>query len=184
MLSGFVAYPDRGAHAVNLEWFTSAEVNHRGFHVYRSHRIDGQYQRLTENLVRGRSSYSYVDRAVRPGKTYFYKIGAVEHSGHEDLFGPVEVRTPVWGIRTELAANQPNPFVERTQIAFTLQQEARATISIYDVAGRLVSTLVDRELPAGDHSFWWTERPVAGVRSRPGCTSTAWRRGSSRRPAR
>ncbi|HEX4936025.1 MAG TPA: FlgD immunoglobulin-like domain containing protein, partial [Gemmatimonadaceae bacterium] len=37
----------------------------------------------------------------------------------------------------------------------TLPAGGRATLTIYDVAGRLVTTLVDRDLPAGRHSATW-----------------------------
>jgi hypothetical protein len=48
---------------------------------------------------------------------------------------------------------KPNPFNPRTKIEFGLAREGRATVRIFDVNGRLVSTVVDRYLPAGNHSF-------------------------------
>ena len=47
----------------------------------------------------------------------------------------------------------PNPFNPRTKIEFGLAHEGRATVRIFDVNGRLVSTVVDRYLTAGNHSF-------------------------------
>jgi hypothetical protein len=50
----------------------------------------------------------------------------------------------------ELEQNYPNPFNPTTNIVYTLPQRDRVTISIYDVTGRLVTTLVDNEpQPAG-----------------------------------
>ena len=40
-----------------------------------------------------RSPYSYLDKAVQPTTTYFYKLGAVDTSGHEVLFDPTSVTT-------------------------------------------------------------------------------------------
>jgi hypothetical protein len=49
-----------------------------------------------------------------------------------------------------LEQNYPNPFNPTTNIVYTLPQRDRVTISIYDVTGRLVTTLVDNEpQPAG-----------------------------------
>jgi hypothetical protein len=67
---------------------------------------------------------------------------------------------------TRLAQNVPNPFNPETRIAFTLERAGAITLRIFDVAGRLVTTLVDRTLPAGDHRVAWRgrdrqERPVA-----------------------
>jgi hypothetical protein len=42
-----------------------------------------------------------------------------------------------------LQQNYPNPFNPSTKIPFKLGQEARVTIQIYDLTGRLVSTLID-----------------------------------------
>ena len=46
----------------------------------------------------------------------------------------------------------PNPFNPRTKIEFGLRSAGHASIRIFDVRGRLVRTLVDRELAAGNHS--------------------------------
>ncbi|MCD4689997.1 T9SS type A sorting domain-containing protein [bacterium] len=69
--------------------------------------------------------------------------------------------------RTELQQNYPNPFNPRTRIAFALGQSERARIEIYDVAGRLVSVLLDETLEAGEHSVEWngTDSTGSGVAS-------------------
>jgi flagellar hook assembly protein FlgD len=47
----------------------------------------------------------------------------------------------------------PNPFNPRTKIEFATARDGRVSIRVFDVQGRLVSTVVDRELPRGAHSF-------------------------------
>jgi hypothetical protein len=79
LLSGFTAEPrDR---AVHLSWFTSFEYLHDGFNLYRSGLLESGYARLNSHLIRGRSPYFYLDKAVRPATTYFYKLGAVDTWG-------------------------------------------------------------------------------------------------------
>ncbi len=51
-----------------------------------------------------------------------------------------------------LAQNRPNPFHGRTTISFSLPEEASVHLSVYDVTGRRVMTLVDGTQPAGVHS--------------------------------
>jgi hypothetical protein len=54
-----------------------------------------------------------------------------------------------------LLANYPNPFNASTQISYTLAQPGTITLTIYDVLGRHVNTLVDDVQTAGEHSVMW-----------------------------
>ncbi len=52
-----------------------------------------------------------------------------------------------------LEQNYPNPFNPGTQIAFTLTQAGTVRLQVYDVRGRLISTLVDGNKLAGQHNI-------------------------------
>ena len=54
-----------------------------------------------------------------------------------------------------LCQNKPNPFNPVTTIGYGLAADGRALMRIYDVAGRLVRTLVDQTLPAGSYAAVW-----------------------------
>jgi hypothetical protein len=61
---------------------------------------------------------------------------------------------------------RPNPFTSETSIAYSLGVEAQVDLSIYDVSGRKVRTLVSGPIPGGDHNVAWNGtdsrgRPVA-----------------------
>jgi hypothetical protein len=47
----------------------------------------------------------------------------------------------------------PNPFNPSTTISFGLPQESRVSLMVFDISGRLIQTLSDRTLPAGEHSI-------------------------------
>jgi hypothetical protein len=57
----------------------------------------------------------------------------------------------------------PNPFNPITRITFDLSAQARVELSVFNVAGRKVATLVDRELEAGTHTLVWDGRTREGV---------------------
>jgi len=57
--------------------------------------------------------------------------------------------------RPRLLDARPNPFNPRTVIPFSLPRAGEVELGIYDVAGRLVRTLVSGELPPGDHEAVW-----------------------------
>jgi hypothetical protein len=52
----------------------------------------------------------------------------------------------------------PNPFDLQTTLSFSLPGEGHARLTVYDVQGRLVATLLDADRPAGRHSVVWNGR--------------------------
>ncbi len=55
----------------------------------------------------------------------------------------------------ELAQNYPNPFNPTTRINFSIPQNSFVSLRIYDILGREVKTLIDRQMTAGSHSVEW-----------------------------
>ena len=49
----------------------------------------------------------------------------------------------------------PNPFNPTTTLSFSVPTEGVVSLNIYDMTGRLVSTLVDGNLEQGYHSIIW-----------------------------
>lgn len=56
---------------------------------------------------------------------------------------------------TKLNTNYPNPFNPETTISFDLKENSDVKISIYNIKGQLVKTLVDRPMNAGRHQLVW-----------------------------
>ena len=61
-----------------------------------------------------------------------------------------------------LTQNYPNPFNPSTTISFSLPVDESVTLSVYDITGRLVSTLIDGSLSAGYHDVTWDGRDMYG----------------------
>ena len=59
-----------------------------------------------------------------------------------------------------LDQNYPNPFNPSTMISFSLPSEGHVMVNIYDITGRLVSTLVDENLSSGYHQVSWDGRDI------------------------
>jgi hypothetical protein len=63
-----------------------------------------------------------------------------------------------------LQAAMPNPFRAHTVLAYDLARQGRVVLSIYDVSGRLVRSLVSGAVQeAGRHSIEWDGRDAAGA---------------------
>jgi hypothetical protein len=61
--------------------------------------------------------------------------------------------TVPWG--TTLRQNYPNPFNPATTINYSLEQDVKVSLRIYDVLGRHVRTLVDDVQPVGEKAVVW-----------------------------
>jgi hypothetical protein len=61
-----------------------------------------------------------------------------------------------------LHQNVPNPFSGSTTIRYMLPRESRVNLEVFDVTGRLVSTLVDEVRSVGSHTATWSGRNNQG----------------------
>jgi hypothetical protein len=106
---------------------------------------------------------SYVGPAV---------VGVSTAPGYELVHGPGPCGAPhptAVGDETGIPAisnlhqNAPNPFNPQTTIQFDLPRDAaRVRLTVYDLGGRLVRTLVDGPQPAGQQSVIWNGRDDDG----------------------
>jgi hypothetical protein len=55
----------------------------------------------------------------------------------------------------ELSQNYPNPFNPATTIKFSLETRGLVDLSVYNILGRKVKTLVSTEMDAGPHDVLW-----------------------------
>ncbi len=73
--------------------------------------------------------------------------------------GDDNTTTPV---TTLLNQNYPNPFNPETTISFTMPSNGKASLSVYNVKGQLVKTLVNGDLSVGNHSVVWNGTDNSG----------------------
>jgi len=61
-----------------------------------------------------------------------------------------------------LSQNYPNPFNPSTEISFYLPNSGKVTLTVFNLLGRNIVTLVDRELQSGSHTVVWDGREGDG----------------------
>ena len=54
-----------------------------------------------------------------------------------------------------LSQNYPNPFNSTTRISYGLPEAGQVSLTVYDISGRVVQTLVDMQVTAGHHTTEW-----------------------------
>ena len=79
-----------------------------------------------------------------------------------ELMTSTGVRTSHSPGESSLVQNYPNPFNPTTTISFALLERARAALSIYDVEGRVVRTLVDEAVGEGYQERIWDGKDARG----------------------
>ena len=113
-------------------------------------------------------AYTYVDDdpALEPGVTYRYLLEAIDLQGGVQSFGPLSASLAPLAASpgmTRLAAAQPNPFFDRTQLHYQLQAPGQVELVIYDVRGRVVRALEHAYRPAGQYDVTWDGRSDQGA---------------------
>ncbi len=75
-------------------------------------------------------------------------------SGH---LGLGDLGADGWSVKPIIAglSNAPDPFRDVTTIRFALPHAGLASLRVYNVSGELVDTVVNGQLPAGDHAVTW-----------------------------
>ena len=69
---------------------------------------------------------------------------------------------PAEALSAAALQNYPNPFRDQTTLSYETDRPGRVTLTIYDVLGRRLHTLVDAERPAGQHRVTWDGRDESG----------------------
>ena len=152
------------AAGVALDWDDAPDAD---FHIYRIYRdTDPEFTPAEANLVDSTGVSGYDDPFANPWGQY-YKITAVDFAGNEGQ--PGSPQAPVSGVgetslpvRTALLGATPNPFNPMTRLSFELATPGAVRLRVYDLAGRVVATLVDGRRDAGRYEVVWDGRDDGG----------------------
>jgi hypothetical protein len=144
--------------AIVVSWRTASERSVSYFELSRS---DGSGQWIPVASVNSRGDnpsgnvYSYTDVAVRSGILYSYRLTIHNANGDNPTYGQMvsAIAGPsAAALSFTLAQNYPNPFNPTTTITYTLAQSVPVKLTVYDLTGRAVATLVEKTQSAGSHS--------------------------------
>jgi len=59
-------------------------------------------------------------------------------------------------------ANHPNPFNPTTTISFSISEESKVELSIHNIKGQKIRTLLNDQITAGEHSIVWNGEDASG----------------------
>ena len=148
---------------VVLLWQTASELNNAGFYVERAIDSDKTFDSI--GFVEGagtttiEQNYSYRDIHVPPyTQSVTYRIKQLDFDGQFSYSPSVRVEWPLAN-GTQLYSNYPNPFNPSTLLSFSLPQPGEVRVSVYDVSGRHINTLLNEQRSAGFHEITFTANP-------------------------
>ncbi len=143
---------------VKLEWRTETEVNNYGFEVERTSNVKGQTSEVWEKIgfVDGNGNsnspkdYTFNDNNVTASK-YVYRLKQIDNDGKYNYSKAIEVDLSI-PVKFELSQNYPNPFNPSTTIKFSLPQAGFVKLTVFNLLGEEVKTLLNENREAGIHT--------------------------------
>ena len=155
--------------AVLLKWTTESEIENLGFMIDRktvgtewseivSYKTDETL--LGQGTTSSSTDYEYLDKFVIPNVTYEYRLADVNHNNIVTYHATREItvqalpEVPKIEKFTVLPA-YPNPFNPSTTIRYGLDTDSHVTVEIYDISGKLISSLQNESQTQGWHSVIW-----------------------------
>lgn len=160
-----------------VKWSTASEINVVGFILDRTTlqksqkkwEIVASYQ--TDDALIGKggisthADYQFTDTKVTPGCTYQYRLNEVCTDGNVTIYDVLEIEFPIVSSieqtstsvaeLTTLKTPFPNPFNPQTKISYTLLEPGYTNISVFDLRGRKVISLLNAHKSPGSHNLYW-----------------------------
>ena len=153
-LSLFSALPF--GNKVVLQWTTETETNNMGFEIERKYR-NGDWKKIAFSKGSGTSTrkifYGYDDYEPKAPAILYYRLKQIDYNGEFEYSNEVEVLLGEVPENYSIQQNYPNPFNPSTKVTFSLPEENKVVIRVFNAMGEQV-----REIERGILSHGYFEQ--------------------------
>jgi len=134
---------------VIIVWNNNKEPDVAGYKVYY-----GKISRTYNNCVDVGKTTEYKIPALPEDDVFYFAVTAYDSAGNESAYSN-EVAIGNSNALFSLGSNYPNPFNPVTFIPYSLPKKLFINLAIYDLLGRRIKLLENREKAAGNYRVQW-----------------------------
>lgn len=142
---------------VQVVWQTASETNNYGFEIQKNSQKIGFVH--GHGTTAQPQNYEFTDRGVGSGNLS-YSLIQIDYDGTRNLAGTREVVLHATATDFVLTQNYPNPFNPTTTIHFSIPEKGLVRLSVFNILGEEIRTLVSEEMPAGAHQVQFDGRDL------------------------
>ncbi len=126
--------------------------------------IDENKDFSNPQIIRNIHTTNYILENLNPNTKYYWRVQSKNIEGEKSNYsymsefvtGKVtEVSSKEFNYSFNLFQNYPNPFNPSTTIKYVLPKNSYVTLKIYDMLGREIKTLVNKEQNTGSYEVQW-----------------------------
>ena len=161
---------NRSTEGIVITWTTESEIENQGFVIERKENNSSEWLEIAnyinnielkgQGTVTYSTEYEYIDKLAYPGNTYEYRLGDIDYNGvvtyHVTEMITIDLSDKNGTPETfTVKPAYPNPFNPSTVIEYGLPESGQVTVTIYDILGHSIKTLVSKNQMTGWHSVSW-----------------------------
>ncbi|MBK6910609.1 MAG: T9SS type A sorting domain-containing protein [bacterium] len=175
LVSSMYLEDDTTFNSLVVNWIVESEYNTLGFRLWRYDDASGTTQAIasyaTDERLYGRGSaatakrYFYPDQGLRVGVNYTYSLEVISADGLTEFMVPFTATgTPSAApVDFNLRKIYPNPFNQETTIEYVVPFSENVELTIYNLLGQPVRTIVNSQLAPAVYRSVWNGRNDAGL---------------------
>ncbi len=158
-----------------LSWQTESELENMGYIIEKREADDNENSwkeianfnvnpvLIGKGSTSSSSEYDYIDKGVKRGITYEYRLADVNYAGEIYYHDDKIVQVSFMPDEILIESVYPNPSNSQVSISYYLPEQVFMNVDIYSIQGKLVLSLVKTQQAKGYYQYLWNGRDSNGV---------------------
>jgi len=144
-----------GPDGIEVRWSFADDSRVSAITIQRAATSAGPWNAIAATLRHDAEGTIALDRTADPGRTYFYRLDVALVDGSHATIGPIASIAGGYIAGSALRLLAPNPTHDATTVEYAVARAGHVRLEVADVAGRVVTTLVDGMQQSGRFTVAW-----------------------------